>query len=641
MPETTSHPIYRDPEFFETVLKACDALENRRLSEARDLAETAIETRPGSAESFFLMGVVAFLEQDFGRAASLLRLAQDIDGETSDYADALANLHARMGNLAESLYYAKLATVLTPHPVLSRSLLKGLQDYSLALAEARNVGFLDDAVRALDEGRYKDALDKLEAQRAIGKDDTETAYLTARALAALGAVEGAMVALLVALRTEPRSSLLMAAMGDLLAGRNDVAAARACMERALADAQTADDRDLALGTADGLAAADQPWPAYEAAVRAWVTEEPAVPPLETDRGEGPLRVGLLTDSAGDTQMGPFLEPLLRTPVDGVDLHLYSTSGLNDDWTQALRRTGVSWVDLAGIDLDTAGLIMEGDDLDALVDLTTTGLGRCPTLLRRVPVARRIAWLGLDTPLSRACLDFAVDDAETAAASALGGIDSKRLGSPLMAMTAPAVAPLTETAPGADGDGLSFGAIADPAFLTPSAVRLMADILVALPSARLVLGNLPQVHDETVLLTPFQYFGVGNRVFLALGEDEEADAPVGAEFYRHLDVLLDPPGRPRPRDVAEALWQGLPVVSLRGARRHDCLGASVLAAAGQSRWVAETDADYVAKAVEAALWAVETPASRGNLHAAVRQSALFRPGDMAVAFATLLKDDGTA
>jgi predicted O-linked N-acetylglucosamine transferase (SPINDLY family) len=70
-------------------------------------------------------------------------------------------------------------------------------------------------------------------------------------------------------------------------------------------------------------------------------------------------------------------------------------------------------------------------------------------------------------------------------------------------------------------------------------------------------------------------------------------------YHELDIALDTFPYNGTTTTCEALWMGVPVVSLAGELHQGRVGASLLSSAGLADWVAADEESYVSNAVDAA------------------------------------------
>ena len=93
-------------------------------------------------------------------------------------------------------------------------------------------------------------------------------------------------------------------------------------------------------------------------------------------------------------------------------------------------------------------------------------------------------------------------------------------------------------------------------------------------------------------------------------------------YHEVDMVLDTFPYPGGTTTCEALWMGVPTLTLAGDSLLARQGASLLTAAGLPDWVADTEADYVAQAVARAADLDALAALRAALRARVSTSPLY-------------------
>jgi predicted O-linked N-acetylglucosamine transferase (SPINDLY family) len=146
--------------------------------------------------------------------------------------------------------------------------------------------------------------------------------------------------------------------------------------------------------------------------------------------------------------------------------------------------------------------------------------------------------------------------------------------------------------------LTFASFNNVPKLTPHTLRLWSRILQALPDSRLLL-KAPSFKDAAAVehfQARFAAEGIG-------AERLEFRGPVGLDLmmaeYGDVDIALDPVPYNGGTTSHQALWMGVPLISLRGQQFVSRMGASVLQAAGLEDWIAESDEAYVAIAVEKA------------------------------------------
>ena len=92
--------------------------------------------------------------------------------------------------------------------------------------------------------------------------------------------------------------------------------------------------------------------------------------------------------------------------------------------------------------------------------------------------------------------------------------------------------------------------------------------------------------------------------------------------KNWDIILDTFPFPGGTTTCEALWMGVPTVTLAGKTMLSRQGASLLSCAGLADWVAVDEQDYVAKAITHAADLEKLTMLRAGLRRQVLASPLF-------------------
>lgn len=188
------------------------------------------------------------------------------------------------------------------------------------------------------------------------------------------------------------------------------------------------------------------------------------------------------------------------------------------------------------------------------------------------------------------------------------------------LTAPAVLPLPVQSKG----GVTFGSTVRGFRLTRACLESWASILAACPDSRLkLLGRQTRDWEFRARFTQIlDAHGVDSRRV-----DYEFQRPYGEHltFFQQIDIMLDSFPANGGLCLLDALWMGVPVVTLAGdgyaAQRQ---GASILRSAGCDEWVADSPAAYVAMALRLAQDPDGLAAVRRTLRDRLRSSALLDP-----------------
>jgi protein O-GlcNAc transferase len=168
----------------------------------------------------------------------------------------------------------------------------------------------------------------------------------------------------------------------------------------------------------------------------------------------------------------------------------------------------------------------------------------------------------------------------------------------------------------------FGCFNAPAKLSDATLSLWARLLARLPDSRLVLKN-KNLFASRVLSERVRGFFAAEGVAVDRLELRSAVEPLDRHLanYAAIDVSLDPFPFNGSTATFEALWMGVPVVTLRGRHMAGRWSASMLAAIGLEDLVAEDEDSYLAIAAGLAADRSRLQALRASLRARLQGSPL--------------------
>ena len=144
--------------------------------------------------------------------------------------------------------------------------------------------------------------------------------------------------------------------------------------------------------------------------------------------------------------------------------------------------------------------------------------------------------------------------------------------------------------------------------------------MAVPKSRLVLNSRPfrEPAFRDLFAARFAAHGIGRDRLELIAT---APQPRTWAAYGGIDIALDPFPHNAGTTTIEALWQGVPVVSLAGRPSVGRFGAMILHAVGMDEWVTDDIDGYVARAVAAAADLAGLVAIRERLRSRVAASPL--------------------
>lgn len=337
-----------------------------------------------------------------------------------------------------------------------------------------------------------------------------------------------------------------------------------------------------------------------------------------------LRIGLVSGDFFEHPVGFFLEDVLaKIDPARVSLVAYPTTPKSDALTARIRPHFTLWRPIAGLRDRDAAKQIHHDGIHILVDLAGhTAQNRLPVFAYR-PAPVQVSWLGYFATTGVAEMDFLLADE-------MGMPPSSRdqfteavhlLPDTRLCFSAPRDAPAVAPLPALANKYITFGSFQHLPKLNDEVLTLWARVLAALPASklRLQLGSLGSAMVRDRLAQRLHRAGIPlDRV--AMFEAQPRAQYLAA--HAAIDVILDTFPYPGGTTTCEALWMGVPTLTLAGDRLLSRQGASMLHAAGLDRWIARSKNDYVEKAVQFASDLTALADLRARLRDQVAASALF-------------------
>ena len=328
--------------------------------------------------------------------------------------------------------------------------------------------------------------------------------------------------------------------------------------------------------------------------RRWARRFGKVRPRPPRRaGEAPLRVGYVSADFRRHPVGFFFLPLIEAHDPGaVTAICYAASEAEDEITGQIRAAAGLWRPVARLDDRALAAQVREDRIDILVDLAGHTAGNRLGLFVQRSAPVQATWLGYYDTTGLKVFDAALVDPGEVPAGAERWFSEPvlRLPAGRLVYRPPAYAPDVARRP--DIGPLRLGCFNNPAKIGEEAVRLWARVLDAVPGARLTL-KAASYADERICR---RYGGM----FAAAGVDSARIDFSGWSPHREmlaeltaLDVALDPLPFSGCLTSLEALWMGVPLVTLEGARPVERQTAALLRRLDLTRLVAKDIDGYVA------------------------------------------------
>ena len=356
-----------------------------------------------------------------------------------------------------------------------------------------------------------------------------------------------------------------------------------------------------------------------------------------------LRVGILSADLRLHPVGHFLETVLQALSQReVDLLAYANQGSNAMVPPRIKAVFKQWRDVLEETDQSVAETMAADNLDVLLDLSghTTG-NRIGVLMRR-PARRQVSWLGYFGTTGLPFMDAVIADPHCVPPEETRYFSETVLHMPRsrLCLTPPADAPpIAPEPPMASLQYITFGCFQNVNKINDTVLALWGRLLKAVPASVLRLQSLRMDGAEPVVRMRERLKVAGidlKRVWIGHTLPRQAYL----EQYGEVDVLLDTFPYPGGTTTAEAIWMGVPTLSLATPGMLGRQGQAMLDNVGLGDWVAHSEAEYLemasALAQDRTASVERLRAIRRDLREVARRSPLFDAERFAKDFEHLLR-----
>jgi len=331
-----------------------------------------------------------------------------------------------------------------------------------------------------------------------------------------------------------------------------------------------------------------------------------------------LRVGYVSaDFCRHSAAMLFGALILERDATSHDVVCYSATREADDLTRAFRQAADLWREIIGLADEEFATLIRRDGIDILVDLSGHSGGNRLGVFARKPAPVQVTGFGYPTGTGLRAFDALVADRHL-----IPGEERSFYTEPIADLPSafvfepPADAPEVAPLPLAQGGPPVFACFNRLSKLSAAARHVFIEILEA-TGGTLILKDASLDDPVQVTALKSSFGSLADRLVL-LGRTSRRDHLAA---WRAADIALDPFPQNGGLSSLEALWMGVPVVSLRGRKVAARGGAAILDAAGLAEWIAETPADYVAITRRAAADPVALAVLRAELRGRIAASPL--------------------
>lgn len=312
-----------------------------------------------------------------------------------------------------------------------------------------------------------------------------------------------------------------------------------------------------------------------------------------------LRVGYLSPDFRRHAVAYFSEPLLmRHDREQFEVFAFAhlEPGTADDFTERFKGYADHWIDVTAFSGSELYRKIRDLKIDLLFDLAGhTSNNKLPVMAQRLAPVQGSWIFGAGQTTGMPNIDVLLSDENNIPPEFEAFCTERvvRVGGPGLRYRPPDDTPAVVERPCVSGGFVTFATFTRPIRLSPQVLSLWAKVLNRLPTARLRLDHVPYAEGEMQAMIRDRYAaGGGNPEQLVF-----TNTRPHWNAFAEVDLVLDTFPTNTGTTVSEALWMGVPVITLESRPVMGRIAASQLKALGlHQECIAATEDDYVEKAL---------------------------------------------
>jgi predicted O-linked N-acetylglucosamine transferase (SPINDLY family) len=337
-----------------------------------------------------------------------------------------------------------------------------------------------------------------------------------------------------------------------------------------------------------------------------------------------IRVGYVSPDFRKHSVSKFIQAILNHHnKQHFDIYCYSNVKKSDQVTKDLQQSGVYWRDIYFQNDDMVCKQIQADGIHILVDLAGHSSNNRLMVFAKKPAPIQVTYLGYPNTTGLKQIDYRfVDKYSDPDLSCFSGSEHRiYLPNGFLCYSPSEQMPLI--AQKTPSKHITFGSFNNLPKINQHVIALWSKILKSVPDSRLLLktNGFKSTRIQEKYLQYFQKFGIDTaRIqLMATVKDENAHL----SLYNEIDIALDTFPYNGTTTTCEALWMGIPVITLKGQHHASCVGQSILNQTGLNTWIAKNETDYIRKAIAMAERPEDRAYCRKHLRTCLEQSYLCR------------------
>jgi predicted O-linked N-acetylglucosamine transferase (SPINDLY family) len=319
---------------------------------------------------------------------------------------------------------------------------------------------------------------------------------------------------------------------------------------------------------------------------------------KTIKNQDILRVGYVS---GDFRVHSvayfFLSVLKNHDPKYFEIYIYSNVVRPDHMTDIIRQHCHIYRNIRGMSTIAAATLIYEDQLHILVDLAGHTSHNRLDIFAMKPAPVQITYLGYPNTTGLKTMDYRITDTIADPVIDTTHYTEKliQIKSPFICYQPPDNAPEISDLPMLSKGYITFGSFNYLGKINDCVIQLWAILLKQIPDARLVLKSRP-FHDSQICKRFWEKFaskGISENRLDLRGSTPGLNRHLSN--YHDIDIALDPFPYNGTTTTCEALWMGVPVLTITGKNHSERVGTALMQSIGLKDWIAADDIQFLNKA----------------------------------------------
>lgn len=309
-----------------------------------------------------------------------------------------------------------------------------------------------------------------------------------------------------------------------------------------------------------------------------------------------LKIGYVSPDMKRHSVQYFLEPLLaHHDKNVVEVYAYAELAIEDGVTTRYKSYVDQWVPTRGMSDAALAEKIRADGIDILIDLAGHTAKNRLHVFARKPAPVSVTWLGFGYTTGLAAVDYFLTDITTApqGSEACFSETPYRLATPCFSYRPAENMGEINTLPALTNNYITFGTLTRPERINHRTIMVWSKILNRTKNARLVIDSKAygENYMREKLAGKFATHGI-TRDRLKIGYHTPP-----WDVLRDIDIGLDCFPHNSGATLFETLYMGIPYVTLAGRPSVGRLGSCILHGVGHPEWIANSEDEYIDKAIK--------------------------------------------